>query len=54
MSQSYKTGNICTAEMIMTNIDGHITVEYQKIHIGHTLNIKSLHLSKKERNEFGK
>lgn len=51
-SQSYKTGKICTAGMIMTNIDGHITVEFRRTHIGHTLNMKFLRLSKEERDEL--
>lgn len=52
--QTYKTGQVCPAGMTMTNIDGHITVEFRRTHVGHThaLNIKFLRLSKEERDEL--
>jgi len=51
-SQTFKTGKICPAGMTTTNVDGHITVEFRRTHVGHTLNMKFLHLSKEERDEL--
>ncbi|KAL4092150.1 hypothetical protein QTP88_026703 [Uroleucon formosanum] len=51
-SQSHKTGEICPAGMTTTNIDGYITIEFRRTHVGHALNMKFLHLSKEERDEL--
>lgn len=51
-SQTYKTSKLCPAGMTMTNIDGHIKVEFRRTHVGHALNMKFLHLSKEERDEL--
>lgn len=51
-SQTYKTGKICPAGMTTTNVDGHITIEFRRTHVGQTLNMKFLHLSKEERDEL--
>jgi len=51
-SQSHKTGKICPAGMTTSNIDGYITVEFRRTHVGHALNMKFLHLSKEERDEL--
>jgi len=39
--------------MTTTNIDGYITVEFRRTHVGHELNMKFLHLLKEERDELG-
>ncbi|XP_016657057.1 uncharacterized protein LOC103308233 [Acyrthosiphon pisum] len=51
-SQSHNTGKICPAGMTTTNIDGYISVEFRRTHVGHALNMKFLHLSKEERDEL--
>lgn len=39
LSQTNKTGKLCPAGMTATNVDGHITVEFRRTHVGHTLNM---------------
>lgn len=38
--------------MVVTNIEGRITVDYCKTHVGHSKSIKFLHLPKEERDEL--
>ncbi|KAF0757583.1 Uncharacterized protein FWK35_00004433 [Aphis craccivora] len=51
-SQTYKTGKICPVGMTTTNVDGHITVDFRRTHVGHILNMKFLHLLNEERDEL--
>jgi len=38
--------------MTTTNVDGHITVEFRRAYVDHTLNMKFLHLSKEGKDEL--
>jgi len=51
-SHSSKIGSICPARIVVTNIEGRITVDYCKTHVGHSKSIKFLHLTKEERDEL--
>lgn len=53
-SYSNKIDSRCPARMRVTNIEGHIIVDYCKTHVGHSKSIEFLHLTKEERDELSR
>ncbi|XP_033232225.1 uncharacterized protein LOC117183133 [Belonocnema kinseyi] len=51
-TMSFKTGRRCPARIVATNVEGRITVDFLRTHLGHTQNVRSLRLTKEERDEL--